>query len=105
MRRARRRESDCLGGSRGSDSTKRVLHVAGVTGAVSAPERSQAIRDVGEITVDFGDHPEEPTGLDDVAGAVVQVADDIPLAQMVLSDLLRNVRTAFHLLPRPLEVT
>src|SRR4051794_37833001 len=31
-------ESDCLGGSHGSDSTKRVLHVAGGTGAVSAPE-------------------------------------------------------------------
>src|SRR4051794_13270057 len=84
MRRARRRESNCFGGSRGSDSTKRVLQPP-----VSAPEGSQAIGDVGEIGVDLGDHAEEPAGLDDVAGPVVQVADDIPLPQMVLSDLLR----------------
>src|SRR6266508_4070168 len=51
----------------------------------SAAERAQPGGNVGEVVVGLVHHGEEAPGGDDVATAVVEVAEHVPLAKMVVA--------------------
>ena len=53
----------------------------------STPEGGEALCNVGELGVGSRDPREETTGLDHVARTVVQVCNDVPLAEMKLGGL------------------
>ena len=58
-------------------------------GLRSASEGAQAVGDVDEVAIVGGDELEPAGRLDRVAGAVVEVAEDVPLAEVVVADPLR----------------
>ena len=70
----------------------------------SAAEGAEAVGDVDEVAVVLGDEAEPAGRLQGVAGAIVEVGEDVPLAQVVVADPLGDDGRLAHRAQRGPEV-